>query len=99
MLQNGYEVLSYDYKTHSIDQIHKFLKESCGPKTIVFTHLTMHAHKDKHVVMDIFSDIRKKTHAKFVHSMQDVKTKLRYSGDISHAFDMALVGHTEKIDE
>lgn len=95
MVLNGHEVKGFDYKTHTIDQIRNFLFDY-NPD-IIFTHLTMHKHHDKFDVMEIFDNLRSLNDTKIIHTMQDARENPRYSGDISHAFDMAFVAQTENI--
>lgn len=97
MTLNGHEVVGFDYKSHSIDQIRDFLF-SYQPD-ILFTHLTMHKHHDSFDMMDIFDSLRNLYDTKVIHTMQDARPNPRYSGDISHAFDLALVAQTENIEK
>jgi hypothetical protein len=93
----GYNVEGFDYKTHTISQIRKYLFRK--KPYILFTHLTMHGFHDKHQMMELFSELRRKTDTIVVHTLNDARHKPRYSSNISSAFDLALVGQTEDIDD
>jgi len=91
----GYDVEGFDYKSHTIPQIRKYLFRT--KPYILFTHLTMHGFHDKHKMMELFSELRGKTDTIIVHTLNDARHEPRYKGDISTAFDIALVGQTEDI--
>lgn len=91
----GHEVIGFDYKTHSVKQIQDFLFSN--DIDILFTHLTMHGHHDKYRMMEVFDDLRRLKGTIVIHTMQDARSEPRYAGDISHAFDLALVGQYENI--
>jgi hypothetical protein len=61
---------------------------------MVFTHLSFHQGifilQIKY--LNFFKDLEKKINVKVVHTCNDARTKDRYMGDISGAFDLALVG-------
>lgn len=97
MRLNGHEVVGFDYKSHSIEQIRDFLFDC--EADIIFTHLTMHQHHNKYDMMEIFDELRSLTGTIIIHTMQDARSEPRYTGDISHAFDLALVAQTENIEK
>lgn len=97
MVLNGHEAVGFDYKSHSIEQIRDFLFDYSPD--ILFTHLTMHRHHDKFDIMEIFDELRSLIGTTIIHAMQDARPEPRYNGDISHAFDMALVAQTENIEK
>jgi len=94
---NGHNVYGFDYKSHSIDEIKDFLF-SRNPN-ILFTHLTMHKHHDKFEMMELFDTLRNLYDTKVIHTMQDARSEPRYDGDISHAFDLALVAQKRNIEK
>jgi len=95
MKENDHEVYGFDYKKHSIDKIQDFLFDL--KPDILFTHLTMHEHHDKYDIMEIFDSLRSLYDTKIIHTMQDARDEPRYNGDISHAFDLALVSQIQNI--
>lgn len=97
MVLNGHNVYGFDYKSHSFSEIRNFLFDKTPD--IIFTHLTMHNHKDKFDMMEIFDSLRSLYGTKIIHTLQDARPDPRYKGDISHAFDLALVSQTENIEK
>lgn len=95
LMLNNCNVVGYDYKSHTIDQIYNFLRD--GKFDILFTHLTFHRHHNTEKILEIFDEIRTCLDTKIIHTMQDARTEPRYKGDISFAFDMALVGQIKNI--
>lgn len=93
----GHEVIGFDYKSHTIEEIKDFLFNK--DIDILFTHLTMHKHHDKFKMMEIFDNLRSLKDIIIIHTMQDARHEPRYADDISHAFDLALVGQTENIEK
>ncbi len=93
----GHEVIGFDYKSHSITEIRDFLFNN--DIDILFTHLTMHQFHDKFSMMEIFDNLRSLKGTIVIHTMQDARHEPRYKGDISSAFDLALVGQTENIEK
>jgi len=94
---NGHEVVGFDYKSHSIEQIRDFLFDY--KPNILFTHLTFHNKHDKFTIMDIFNNLRSLIGTIVIHTLSDARTEPRYNGDISHAFDMALISTYKNIDK
>lgn len=94
---NGHEVVGFDYKSHSIEQIRDFLFDY--KPDILFTHLTMHGHHDKFTMMEVFDNLRSLFGTIIIHTLSDARTEPRYSGDISHAFDMALISTYKNINK
>lgn len=86
---NGHEVVGFDYKSHTIEQIQEFLF-SYQPH-ILFTHLTFHKHHNMYDMMEIFDSLRNLYDTKIIHTLSDAREEPRYKGDISNAFDMALI--------
>ncbi len=93
----GHNVIGLDYKSHSIDQIEDFLFNN--DIDVLFTHLTMHDHHDKFRVMEIFDNLRSLNGTTIIHTLQDAREEPRYKGDISSAFDLALVSQYENINK
>lgn len=94
MRLNNCEVTGFDYKSHSIDEIYEFFSDNNFDA--VFTHLTFHKHHDIDDVMTIFSELRSND-TKVIHTMQDAREEPRHKGNISDAFDFALVNQIENI--
>ena len=93
----GHNVFGLDYKSHSLDQIENFLFDN--NIDVLFTHLTMHEHHAKFRVMEMFDSLRSLNGTIIVHTLQDAREEPRYKGDISHAFDLALVSQYENINK
>ncbi len=90
LVLNGHEVVGFDYKSHSLEQINNFLLENNFD--IIFTHLTFHdSPHNKYDIMEIFDNLRNLNDTKIIHTLSDARTEPRYKGDISYAFDMALI--------
>ena len=94
---NGHNVVGFDYKSHTIDEINDFLFSN--KFDVIFTHLTMHQHHDKYDMMEIFDNLRSLYGTKIIHSLQDARSEPRYNGDISNAFDMALISQYKNIEK
>lgn len=97
LVLNGHEVIGFDYKSHSIDKIHDFLIKH--KFDILFTHLTFHGHHKVEKILEIFDEVRSCFDTKIIHTMQDARPEPRYKGDVSFAFDLALVGQKQNIDK
>ena len=98
MYLNGYDVIGYDYKSHTIDQINDFLFES--DVKFIFTHLTFHDNShDKYDIMEIFDNLKNLKDVKIIHTLSDAREEPRYKGDISYAFDMALISTYYNVDK
>jgi len=91
LMLNGVDVRHIDYKSTPLQQIKNKLIDF--KPDMIFTHLSFHNHihpTDR--VLNFFKDIKKHIDVKVIHTCNDARTKDRYMGDISGAFDIALVG-------
>jgi len=87
---NGVQTLDIDYKSTPLDKIRKKILNF--KPDLIFTHLSFHTHiHPVNKVLNFFNDIKKKIDVKIVHTCGDARTKDRYMGDISKAFDIAFV--------
>lgn len=94
---NGHNIFGLDYKSHTIEQIEKFLFNN--DIDILFTHLTFHRHHDSFRIMELFDNLRRLNGTIVIHTMNDARSEPRYTGNISSAFDLALVGQYENIEK
>lgn len=91
LMLNEIDVRHIDYKSTSLQQIKNKLLNF--KPDMIFTHLSFHAHiHPTNTVLNFFKDIKKHIDVKVIHTCNDARTKDRYMGDISGAFDLALVG-------
>jgi hypothetical protein len=91
LMLNGVNTGHIDYKSTPLQQIKKKILDF--KPDMIFTHLSFHNHIhpiDR--VLNFFKDIKNHIDVKVVHTCNDARTEDRYMGDISGAFDLALVG-------
>lgn len=91
----GHEVVGLDYKSNSFNKIYNSLLNY--KPDILFTHLTFHNFHKTEKMLELFDILRHSFDTKVIHSVQDARTVPRYNGDISYAFDLALVGQRQTL--
>lgn len=91
LMLNDVDVMHIDYKSTPLPQIKNKLLDF--KPDMIFTHLSFHNHiHSTDRVLNFFNDIKKHIDVKVIHTCNDARTEDRYMGDISGAFDIALVG-------
>jgi len=93
----GHDVFMIDYRSTPIDIIKQKLYDI--KPDIMFTHLTFHLGiKPLDVIMQLYSDIKKKCGTKVIHITMDARKDDRYMDDLSDSFYMAFVGNYEMLE-
>lgn len=94
--RNGHEVIGLDWKTNNLKTMVACL--DLYKPDIIFTHMTFSGHHNINNVLQIFEDERKNGTI-IIHTLQDARNEPRYNGNISNAFDLALIGQTKNLEK
>ena len=98
LLLNGNMVHLIDYRTTPPARAYERMAQI--KPDVCFTHLTFHNQiYPMNQVMNMFADARKNFGVKIVHVIMDAREEPRYAGDISQAFDCALLSQTKNLEK
>ena len=93
-LLNGHQVIPVKYK-QSFDDIKNIILDD--PPDVIFTHTVDHGVHDIRMVLSFFEHLRSYYGVKIVHTLHDARHEPRYSGNLSYAYDLALLGQTHNL--
>lgn len=93
---NNHQVYLLDYRSNPPNKAYGVLAR-INPD-VVFTHLTFHNKiYPRDQVLNMYQDCRKRLGTKIVHVIMDAREEPRYNGNISRAFDCALLSQTKNL--